>query len=322
MELALIERIARRSTLRPGTSVGIGDDAAVLALGDDALASHDMLVEGVHFRRSTTSLRDLGAKAVAVNISDIAAMGGVPVAVLVGLGVPDGVDADEVDELYAGMDEMAGAYGVTIAGGDVTSAPLLILAVTALGRAVPGVAPLRRSGARAGDLLCVTGPLGAAAAGLLLLEDPSLAVGVEEHDDLVAAHRRPFPRTDAGAVLAAGGATAMLDLSDGLGLDARRLALASGLRARVDLDAIPVAAGVAGAAAATGRDPRLLAATGGEDYELLASVPPGRLPALRERLGGGLHVVGDLVTGTPGVELLDSDGAPIAAERLGWEHGA
>lgn len=319
-ELALIERIARRTALRPGTSLGIGDDAAVLALGDEAVATHDMLVEDVHFRRGTISARDLGAKALAVNVSDIAAMGAIPVGVLVGLGLPPGITDEEVDDLYAGMEEVAAAHGVTVAGGDVTSAPVLVLAVTALGRAAPGVAPLRRSGARDGDLLCVTGPLGGAAAGLLLLEDPDLAAGLPERDALMAAHRRPSPRVAAGLALAAGGATAMLDLSDGLGLDARRMAVASGLRARIDLPAVPVAAGVGAVALAAGRDPLLLAATGGEDYELLAAVPPERLGTLRAAVGD-LHVVGALGGGAPGVDLVDADGTERPVGRLGWTHG-
>jgi thiamine-monophosphate kinase len=319
-ELALIERIARRTALRPGTSLGIGDDSALIALGDDAVATHDMLVEGVHFRRATISTRDLGAKALAVNVSDIAAMGAVPVAALVGLGVPHGMTDDEVDDLYAGMEEVAAHHGVTIAGGDVTTAPVLVLAVTALGRAAPGVVPLRRSGGRVGDLLCVTGPLGAAAAGLLLLEAPELAPGLRERDALVAAHRRPSPRVAAGLALAAGGATAMMDLSDGLGLDARRMAVASGVRARIDLSAVPLAPGVADVARAAGRDPLLLAATGGEDYELLAAVPPTLLDGLRAT-AGALHVVGALTPGTPDVDLVDPDGTTRPAGRLGWTHG-
>jgi thiamine-monophosphate kinase len=320
-ELALIERIAERTIIRPGTDLGIGDDAALVALGDQAVATHDMLVEGVHFRRETTSLRDLGAKALAVNVSDIAAMAAEPVAALVGLGVPAGMAEVDVEELYAGIEEVAAAHGMTVAGGDITTAPVLILGVTALGRPRPGVPPVRRSGARAGDALCVTGPLGAAAAGLLLLDDPRLAAGLPEREALIAAHRRPRARVAEGWALGAGGARAMLDLSDGLGLDAWRLARASGMRARIDLAALPLAAGVETVAARAGRDARILAATGGDDYELLAAVPPERVEQLRAALGGRLHVVGRLVAGEPGVELIGPDGDAVRLERLGWEHG-
>ena len=175
-ELALIERITARNPVRAGTILGIGDDAAVLDVGGRAVVTHDMLVEGVHFRLATTGLRDLGWKALAVNLSDLAAMGAEPVAALVGLGLPAGaLGPGDVDDLYAGMDELAAAAGVTVAGGDVTSCPALVLGVTAVGRAAAGAEPVRRSGARPGDLLCVTGRLGAAAAGLRLLEDPRAA---------------------------------------------------------------------------------------------------------------------------------------------------
>ena len=236
-----------------------------------------MLVEAVHFRRSTTGLRDLGHKALAVNLSDLAAMGAEPVAALVGLGLPADVGTGDVDELYEGIERVAERFGVTVAGGDISAAPVLVLAVTALGRPWPGVAPVGRAGGRAGDLLCVTGRLGAASAGLAILEDPGLADGIDAAGSLRTAHRAPQPMIGAGRALASGGARAMLDLSDGLALDALRMARASGLRARIDLDAVPLAPGVEAVAAARGDDPRILAATGGEDYELLAAVPPGLL---------------------------------------------
>jgi thiamine-monophosphate kinase len=196
-----------------------------------------------------------------------------------------------------------------------------VLAVTAVGRAWPGVAPVGRGGGRAGDLLCVTGRLGAAAAGLALLEEPGLGAGVEDAAALWAAHRAPQPRIGAGRALAAGGARAMLDLSDGLALDALRLARAAGLRARIDLDAVPVAPGVEAVAAAHGDDPRILAATGGEDYELLAAVPPARLEALRGELDVPLTPVGRLEEGAPELVAVDRTGRSVPLARLGWEHG-
>jgi thiamine-monophosphate kinase len=321
-ELALIERIAARSAVRPGTEVGIGDDAAVIAIGGHAVVTHDLLVEAVHFRRSTTGLRDLGHKALAVNLSDVAAMGAEPVAALVGLGLPADVDTGDVDELYEGIERVAERFGVTVAGGDITAAPVLVLAVTALGRPWPGVAPVGRAGGRAGDLLCVTGRLGAAAAGLALLEDPGLAAGVDAAASLRAAHRAPQPRIEAGRALASGGVRAMLDLSDGLALDALRMAGASGLRARIDLDAVPLAPGVEAVAAARGDDPRILAATGGEDYELLAAVPPGLLGTLRAELDLPLTPVGRLEKGDPEVVAVDRTGRTVPLPRRGWEHNA
>jgi thiamine-monophosphate kinase len=320
-EMALIESIAARTRRRGGTELGIGDDAAILAPGGAVVATHDMLVEGVHFRRGTTSARDLGHKALAVNLSDLAAMGADPVAALVGLGLAAGGPwTGEMEELYDGMEALAARYGVTVAGGDVTAAPVLVIGVTAIGRPSPGVAPVRRSGGRAGDVLCVTGTLGAAAAGLVLLESPALADGVPEAAALRAAHLRPEPRVAAGRALAAGGAHAMIDLSDGLAVDAARLARASGLRARVELAALPVAPGVAGVAAAAGRAAWSLAAGGGEDYELLVAVSPEAVPALRERLDVPLTPIGRLDDGPPGLEAVDADGATVDLTGLGWEH--
>ncbi len=319
-ELAIIERITARNPVRAGTILGIGDDAAVLDVGGRAVVTHDMLVDGVHFRLATTGLRDLGWKALAVNLSDLAAMGAEPVAAFVGLGLPAGaLAAADIDELYAGIDDLAGPAGVTVAGGDVTSSPVLVLGVTAVGRALEGVEPVRRGGGRAGDVLCVTGFLGAAAAGLRLLEDPRLLPELPERAALVAAQRRPAPRLAAGRRLAEGGATAMMDLSDGLALDAGRLAAACGLHAAIDLAALPVAPGVAEVAAATDADPAGLAAAGGEDYELLAALPPAAVDACRRGLGVPLTVVGRLVEGD-GVTLRGADGAPWEPGTRGWVH--
>lgn len=312
-ELALIERIAARAATRPGTDLGIGDDAALLTVGGTAVVTQDLLVEDVDFRRAGLDWRDLGHKALAVNLSDLAAMAAEPVAALVGLALPPGLPDDAVDRLYAGMEELAARHGVTVAGGDLSAAPCLMLAVTAIGRAASGVTPVRRDGGAAGDLLCVTGRLGASAAGLLLLERPELAAAVPDPvaARLRAAHRRPEPRVAAGLALARAGARAMIDLSDGLALDALRLARASGLRAHVDPAALPVAEGVAEVARAAGRDPERLAAAGGEDFELLAALPPGRLEAARAASPVPLTPVGRLEAGPPVLEGI----APG-----GWEH--
>ena len=319
-ELALIERITARNPVRAGTVLGIGDDAAVLDIDGPAVVTHDMLVDGVHFRRATTDLRDLGWKALAVNLSDLAAMGAEPVAAVVGLGLPPGeLRPEDVDALYAGMDDLAAASRVTVAGGDVTSCPVLVLGVTAVGRALPGVPPVPRSGARAGDVLCVTGRLGAAAAGLRLLEDPGLLPGLPQRDALMAAQRRPQPRLRAGLRLARGGAHALMDVSDGLALDAARMAAASGLRAEIDLAALPLAPGLAEVAAASGADAAELAATGGEDYELLVALPPEAVDACRAALDLPLTPVGRMTAGS-GVLLRGPGGAPVTPSAGGWVH--
>jgi thiamine-monophosphate kinase len=319
-ELAIIERITARNPVRAGTILGIGDDAAVLDVGGRAVVTHDMLVDGVHFRRATTGLRDLGWKALAVNLSDLAAMGAEPVAAFVGLGLPAGaVAGGDIDDLYGGMDDLAATVGVTVAGGDVTSSPVLVLGVTAVGRALPGVEPVRRGGARAGDVLCVTGRLGAAAAGLRLLDDAALLPGLPGRDALIAAQRRPQPRLRAGRRLARAGVTAMMDLSDGLALDAGRLAAASGVRADIALTALPFAPGVPDVAAAAGIEAAELAAAGGEDYELLAALPRDAVEACRDDLDVPLTVIGRLEEGA-GVVLRAADGAPWEPAAAGWVH--
>jgi thiamine-monophosphate kinase len=218
-----------------------------------------------------------------------------------------------VDEIYAGMEALAARHGVTVAGGDLTAGPALVLAVTAVGRAASGVPTVLRSGARAGDVLCVTGALGASAAGLLLVERPELASAVTAPvaERLRAAHLRPEPRLAAGRSLARAGARAMLDLSDGLALDAARLARASGVRAVVAPDALPLAEGVAEIAAAAGRNARRLAAAGGEDYELLAALPPDAVEAARRAAPCPLTPVGRVEEGPP--EL-------VGVDPGGWEH--
>lgn len=313
-EAALIRAIAARATVRPGVRLGIGDDAAVLDGEPAIVLAHDMLVQDVHFRLATAAPWDIGWKSLAVNLSDLAAMGAAPVAALVGLGLPGAAPPGLVDELYGGMETLAGEWGCTIAGGDTTAAAELVVGVTAVGRMAPGVAAVRRTGARPGDLLCVTGPVGASGAGLRVLEDPSIPLPAALRDGVVAAHLRPRPRVAEGAALAAAGAHAMLDCSDGLAIDASRLAAASGLRVVLDLGRVPLAAGVAEVAAALGLAADVMAATGGEDYELIVAVPPGmRVP------GCALIPVGRCEAGPPGL-VVERAGAPVTLERLGWDH--
>ncbi len=320
-ELALIERLARRAVLRPGVEIGIGDDAAVLAGDPPMVVTQDLLVDDVQFRRRTSSLLDIGHKAIAVNLSDLAAMGAVPVAVCVGLVLPKErpLTTSDVDELYRGMEAVASEHSVTIAGGDITIGPTLTLAVTAIGRMTPGVAPALRSGARPGDLVCVTGPLGAAAAGLLLLDDPALAAGVDDAPALRDSARRPTPRLAAGQRLAAAGVHAMLDCSDGLALDALRIAQASGVTVAIELADVPIAAGVAAVAAHAHREADLLAATGGEDYELIVAAPPEWIGALRRDVAFPLVAVGTVIAGPPEL-VVTREGRAVRLTTLGWEH--
>jgi thiamine-monophosphate kinase len=283
-ERGLLAELERR-----GLASGIEHDAAWL---ENALVvTQDALVEGVHFRLDWTSWRDLGYKAAAVNLSDLAASGALPFGLVISLSVPPETAVDDLLALYEGLNEP----GVEVVGGDTTRADRVYLSVTALGRSdrVPG-----RAGARPGDWLVVTGPLGASAAGFLCLEH-----GIES--PLVAAHLRPPFRLEAGRVLSRT-ANAMIDLSDGLAADAGRIAERSGCRCVIELERVPAAPGVAELAERLGRDPDELTCGFGEDYELLAAVADP----------GELTVVGRCEEGE-GVELL-REGRPVRLPR--WTH--
>jgi thiamine-monophosphate kinase len=256
--------------------VGIGDDAAVLrpTPGRRLMVTTDVLVAGYHFAAELSAPEDWGWKAVAVNLSDLAAMGAEARWLVVALTVPPATGSELLDRVYAGLRDACRAYSVALAGGDTSAGPALTLAVTAIGEAEQVVT---RAGARPGDRLAVSGPLGAAAAGLALLrrDDPPARALLDRFPALAAAHRRPEPQLAAGRRLAAAGASAMLDVSDGLAGDALHLAEASGVGLEVDDGALPVAPGVAEAAALLGIDPVALALAGGEDYVLAAALPAG-----------------------------------------------
>jgi thiamine-monophosphate kinase len=290
----------------PRVRLGSGDDAAVTVPGGAVATSIDALVEGVHFRRETASPRQIGRKALSTALSDLAAMGAAPGEAYVWLGAPEGMGEPELLEVGEGLAAVATETGTTIAGGDLTRAPVLSLAVTVTGHASHPEDFVTRAGARPGDALVVTGELGAAAAGLLLLEDPAL----EGDDALRRRQLDPTPRLAAGRALTAAGATAMIDLSDGLAGDAHHMAEASGALLVVDASTIPIAPDVDAVAAAAGRDPLELATAGGEDYELLAALPPKAIAPAREALAA----LGTPLTAIGEVEAAQ-DGRPRAEIR-------
>jgi thiamine-monophosphate kinase len=260
--------------------VGIGDDAAVLVPtpGRRLVVTTDVLVEGHHFTAALSEPADWGWKAVAVNCSDVAAMGALPRWVVLALTVPEATRVARLDQLYAGIDEACRAFSVDLVGGDTSRGPALSLAVTAMGEAGRVVT---RGGARPGDRLAVSGPLGAAAAGLALLQHggDDAAELLAAFPTLAAAHRRPCPDLGAGPRLAGAGATAMIDVSDGLAGDALHLAEASGTGLEIHEDLVPLAAGVREAAALLHRDPVALALGGGEDFVLVVALPEKVDPA-------------------------------------------
>lgn len=271
----------------PRVRLGSGDDAAVTLPGATTATSVDAIVDGVHFRREETTPRLVGRKALSTALSDIAAMGADAGEAYVVLGSPPDFGEEELFAVLDGILEVAGETGTTLAGGDITRAPALTLAVTVVGHARRPDELVPRAGAEAGDVLVLTGEIGGAAAGRLLLDDPSLAGALASStaERLRARQLDPTPRLGSGRALAEAGARAMIDLSDGLAGDALRLAEAGGVRLRIDAAALPLAKGVAEVAAAAGRDPHELAVSGGEDYELLAALPPQRLTEASGRLG-------------------------------------
>jgi thiamine-monophosphate kinase len=312
----------------PGVVLGVGDDAALVEMGSHlGILTTDMLVEGVHFDRETVSANDLGYKALAVNVSDVAAMGGSPRYGMVSLGLPEEVEASWVVELYGGLRDAAGEYAMAVVGGDTSRSDRLVVSVAVTGEVARGGA-VTRSGARPGDRVVVTGALGASAGGLKLLQAPphdvAQIVSSEWGRTLLNSHLRPAARVGEGQTLAQSGATAMMDVSDGLAKDLGRLCEASEVGAAVVLADVPVALSLKEIAdVLPGVDPLTLALEGGEDYELLATLPPTAVgnaaSKLAERFGTQLTDVGEIREGR-GLVAIESDGSERPLEPTGWDH--
>ena len=302
-EDALIALFAPRLPTSDATLLGPGDDAAVLAVDGDLVVSSDVLIEGRHFRRDWSTGADVGGRAAAQNPADLPAMGAAPTALQITLAAPGDLDVDWVLDLADGLREACAPHGVGVVGGDLSGASEISISVTALGE-THGTDPVTRADAGVGDVVAVSGALGAAAAGYALL-----AAGVREDLDAVDLFRRPQPRIGAGLEAALRGATAMMDISDGLLRDASRIARASEVGIAIDSSLVPVHAAALEAAAHLGVDALNWALTGGEDHHLLATF------ARAESVPEGWTVIGRVVDEFQGVRC---DGE-IPSE-LGWDH--
>jgi len=318
-ELQLIEAI--RDVLdAPGERVvrWTGDDAAVVRARPFAVTSIDTVAEGVHFDLSTHSPADVGHKALASALSDLAAMAAEAGEAYVSLALPESLATGDALQIVSGMATLAKLTGTTIAGGDVVRAATLVVTVSVTGWADSQDQLVGRDGATAGQALGVTGELGASGAGLMLLRRAVPSVDRSVTEALTGRHRRPEPRLAAGRALAHAGATAMIDLSDGIATDGRHLARESNVRLEIDIDALPLAPGVAEVAAAADRDAAELALTAGEDYELLFTIPPERWDAAASASDVPLTRLGSTLDGE-GLHFTGGD-APDLDLLRGYEH--
>ena len=299
--------------------VGIGDDATAYSGGNTLqLATVDSLVQDVHFSFSYMSWRELGWKSLAVNLSDIAAMGGSPRYALISLGLPDNTEVEDVVALYRGMMDIAGKFGVAIVGGDTVSSPFVFISVTVIGCAIgKNNRILKRAAAKAGDKIAVTNCLGASAAGLKMLSK-NLKFKLKYAKELKQAHLTPNPRVVEGQLLIEKGVKCGMDISDGLVGDLMHICQESKVSAKINVDLIPVSPAVK-----TCFDERALelALTGGEDYELLFTASPVVMNRVKKAMQCPVTVIGEITTGKAGkVTLVDSKGKPFSIKKAGWDH--
>ncbi len=297
--------------------VGIGDDAAAWHSDTSTqLATVDSMIQDVHFSLSTISWKELGWKSLAINLSDIAAMGGVPEYALVSLALPEDTEVEDVAALYEGMIELGQQFQVAIVGGDTCESPVVSITVSVLGGR-PDKNILRRSNARPGDSIAVTGYLGSASAGLEMLSGKS-HFSPEASAYLRDAFHRPLPRIVEGQLLVKKGLTTAIDISDGLLSDLRHICQASNVSARVEADRLPIHNTVRDN---FGERALELALGGGEDYELLFTGTEKAIGSVKAEAPCPVNVIGEITAGQPGeISLFDNKGNPVSVRETGWEH--
>jgi thiamine-monophosphate kinase len=327
-EFKLIDRLVKRLPPPPaGVVVGIGDDTAVLRQSADKylLATCDVQVEGRHFVRSRATPFQIGRKSLAVNLSDIAAMGGTPTYALVSFGLPGELDVEFVDEVYRGLADEAQRFGTAIVGGNMSGAAEIFIAITLCGEADPQHV-LLRSGAKPGDVVLVTGSLGAASLGVdVLLAEREIPVRAAARDAVLAAALTPTARVAEGRLIARSGlAGAMCDISDGLAADMGHICDQSRVSVRLFAEPLPIANATVEVATAMGRDPLDPALHGGEDYELLVTAPRENAAMLCElvqsQTGTPLTVIGDILPAGEARTFIRGNGRMIPLHARGWNH--
>jgi len=297
--------------------IGMGDDAAAWKSEKAIqLATTDSLVQDTHFDLNITTWEELGWKAIAVNLSDIAAMGGIPGYALISLALPAELEADCIESLYKGMTQIANRFGVAIVGGNVASASKTMISVTVLG-ALESTSALTRSAAVPGDQVAVTGYPGLSAAGLRMLKQ-HLKFDVETTQLLREAHLTPMPRIDEGQILLHRGVKAAIDISDGLLADLTHICKSSQVSARISQNELPIHPALKKNFKS---DCLQLALSGGEDYELLFTAGSQTISRLKKLMPCPITVIGEITQGKPGqVTLIDSGGKIIPWKKAGWEH--
>jgi len=318
-EFGLIDLLAKMVNSLPDKQlvIGIGDDAAAW-YGDTSiqLATVDSFIQNVHFSLDTASWEDLGWKAMAGNLSDIAAMGGVPRYALVSLAIPPHTEVADVTALYKGMIDLAQQFGVTIIGGDINSAPLVAITITILGcTRNRDKHILTRSAAQPGEQVAVTGYLGAAAAGLEMLTK-QLQFDPEDTIFLKRAFLHPYPRLAEGQLLIDHGVKTAIDISDGLISDLNQVCKSSQVGARIEIDHVPIQPTVK---ANLSQKSLELALSGGEDYELLFTASAEIIDKVKRAASCPITAIGDIVADKK-ITLVDSQGNPFTPGKAGWEH--